>query len=135
MITENFGLKFEGDPKKDPLVLADYQIDMLREAYFRSLLGAKVTSKNPQVALLYGGYEPLSVAITHVLNNKAGLGWTSYKHTGVPVSTSAMGVGAEVFNGYYDNTDVGKKIMSLMGIAPRVHFASAQEEVKVAVNQ
>ena len=59
-------------------------------------------------------------------NNKAGLGWTSYSHTAVPVSTSAMGVGAEIFSGYYDNTDVALKIMSVMGIAPRIHHAEAE---------
>jgi alkaline phosphatase len=134
MITRYFGLKFEGCPKDDHLVLEDHQIVMLRESYFRSMLGEKVKSKDPATNLLYGGYEPLTVTITHLLNNKAGLGWTSYKHTGVPVSTSAMGVGAEIFNGYYDNTDVAKKLMSVMGIAARVHFASQGAAFKFAAN-
>lgn len=134
MITKYFGLKFEGNLKDDHLVLEDYQIAMLREAYFRSMLGEKVKSKDPSTVILYGGYEPLTVTITHLLNNKAGLGWTSYKHTGVPVSSSAMGVGAEVFNGYYDNTDVAKKIMSVMGIAAKVHFASQDKTFKIAAN-
>ena len=108
---------------------------MLRESYFRSMLGEKVTSKDPTTSLLYGGYEPLAVTITHILNNKAGLGWTSYKHTGVPVSTSATGVGADIFNGYYDNTDVAKKIMSVMGIAAKVHFASQGQTFKIAANE
>jgi alkaline phosphatase len=135
MITQHFGLKFEGNLKADQLVLEDYQIDMLEDAYLRSLVGDKVNSKDPATSLLYGGYEPLTIAITHVLNNKAGLAWTSYKHTGVPVSTSAMGVGAEIFNGYYDNTDVGKKIMAIMGVSPRIHYASHQEIIKLAANE
>lgn len=135
MITRYFGLKFDGRPKDDHLVLEDYQIAMLRESYFRSMLGEKVTSKDPTTSLLYGGYEPLTVTITHILNNKAGLGWTSYKHTGVPVSTSAAGAGADIFNGYYDNTDVAKKIMSVMGITAKVHFASQEQTFKIAVNE
>lgn len=134
MITKYFGLKFEGSPKNDHLVLEDYQIAMLKESYFRSMLGEKVTSKDPATSLLYGGYEPLTVTITHILNNKAGLGWTSYQHTGVPISSSAMGVGAEVFNGYYDNTDVAKKIMSVMGMPARVHYASQGDAFKIASN-
>jgi len=134
MITRYFGLKFEGSPKDDHLVLEDYQIAMLKESYFRSMVGEKVKSKDPTTNILYGGYEPLTVTITHLLNNKAGLGWTSYKHTGVPVSTSAMGMGAEIFNGYYDNTDVAKKIMSVMGIAGKVHFASQGDAFKIAAN-
>jgi alkaline phosphatase len=135
LITKYFGLKFEGCPKEDHLVLEDYQIDMLKESYFRSMLEEKVVSKDATTSLLYGGYEPLTVTITHILNNKAGLGWTSYKHTGVPVTTSARGASAEIFNGYYDNTDVAKKIMSLMGIAPKVHFASQESAFKMAANQ
>jgi len=110
-------------------------MDMLKESYFRSMLEEKVVSKDATTSLLYGGYEPLTVTITHILNNKAGLGWTSYKHTGVPVITSARGAGAEIFNGYYDNTDVAKKIMSVMGIAPKVHFASQEPAFKMAANQ
>jgi alkaline phosphatase len=134
MITKYFGLKFAGSPKDDHLVLEDYQIAMLKESYFRSMLGEKVASKDPITSLLYGGYEPLTVTITHILNNKAGVSWTSYSHTGVPISSSAMGVGAETFNGYYDNTDVAKKIMSVMGIPARVYFASQGDAFKIAAN-
>ena len=86
--------------------------------------GEEEASKNPETYLLYGGYDPLTVSLTHILNNKAGLGWTSFKHTGVPVSTSAMGVGAAIFNGYYDNTDIAKKIMSVMGVPAQVQYAA-----------
>lgn len=116
IITKNFGLKFAGDAKKDALVLADFEQKDLEDAFARSMAGEKVNSAE---YLLYGDYDPLSVTITHLLNGKAGLGWTSYKHTGVPVSTSAMGVRAELFNGSYDNKDIATKIMSIMGIAPK----------------
>lgn len=67
---------------------------------------------------------PWAVTLTHILDQKAGMGWTSYKHTGVPVSTSAIGVGAKQFNGSYDNTDIATKIMESMGIAPKVYLAT-----------
>ena len=57
-----------------------------------------------------------TVTLTHLLNQKAGLAWTSYSHTGVPVLTSAMGAGAESFAGFYDNTDVAWRTMSVMGL-------------------
>lgn len=120
LITQNFGLKFKGDSKSDLLVLSAYEIDQIKDAYGRSMAGDK--AEDAKADLLYGGYEPLSVTLTHILNNKAGLGWTSYKHTGVPVATSAQGVGAEVFNGMYDNTDVALKIMSIMGVPARVRY-------------
>jgi alkaline phosphatase len=31
------------------------------------------------------------------------------------VAVSAIGVGAEAFNGFYDNTDIAKKAMAIMG--------------------
>ncbi|WP_419779956.1 alkaline phosphatase [Maridesulfovibrio sp.] len=119
-ITHFFGLEFEGDSKKNPLVVKDYQLAMLKDAYARTMNG-ETEFKDPELYNLYGGYDPLTVTITHVLNNNAGLGWTSYKHTGVPVATSAMGVGSSSFNGYYHNTDIAYKIMSIMGMTPKVH--------------
>ncbi len=126
-ITHYFGLKFEGDAKKDPMVVKDYQLAMLKDAYKRTMNGDKC--KEPELYNLYGGYDPLTTAITHVLNNNAGLGWTSFKHTGVPVSTSAMGVGAMSFNGYYDNVDIAFKIMSVMGVSPRVYAKKGHAKV------
>ena len=38
---------------------------------------------------------------------------SSYSHTGIPVTLMAKGVGQEMFNGYYDNTDVFKKLKEI----------------------
>lgn len=129
IITKHFGLKFEGG-EKDMLVLNEFEAGQVKDAFARSMKGEQEKADEPGTYLLYGGYDPLTVTLTHILNQKAGLGWTSYKHTGVPVSTSAMGLGAEVFNGYYDNTDVALKVMSVMGIAPKVHMV--QEAIEPA---
>ena len=134
LITESFGLKFDGDVKSDPLVLAPYQLESIQQAFRRSMSGEAEAAKDATTAMLYGGYDPLTISLTHVLNNKAGLGWTSYSHTGVPVTTSALGVGAETFNGYYDNTDVGLKIMAAMGIAPKIHVAGEPGPMRLAAN-
>jgi alkaline phosphatase len=123
VITRHFGLKFSG-PESDPLVLAAHEVNDLEQAWARSLAGEEEMAKDPVTAILYGGYEPLAVAVTHTLNHKAGLSWTSYKHTGVPVTTSAAGLGASLFNGYYDNTDVAKKMMAIMGFSPKVQMAA-----------
>ncbi len=138
LITRHFGLKFEGDPKADPMVLKPHQVQQLEAAFKESIKGKEAKSKDPATKVLYGGYDPLTIAITHRLNNNAGLGWTSFKHTGVPVSTSAFGVGQVTFNGYYDNTDVAKKIMAIMGIEPKVHLsldASKAKNTRIALNQ
>ena len=70
-----------------------------------------------QEYVLYGTYEPLSVTITHIINNKSGISFTSYSHTGLPVAVLAEGAGSEMFNGYYDNTDIYNKLADLLNIA------------------
>jgi alkaline phosphatase len=65
---------------------------------------------------LYGGYEPIIVTITHILNERASIGWTSYSHTGVPVPVYAIGQDAGRFEGFYDNTDIAKQLARSMNI-------------------
>jgi alkaline phosphatase len=97
------------------MALSDLEIKTLREAFTQSMLGKKERAADDYTYLMYGGYEPLAVKLTTILNNKSGIGWTSYSHTGVPVQTSAAGVGAAAFNGYYDQTDIYVKLMTLAG--------------------
>jgi len=123
VIEDNFGLRFDG-PAEDPMTLVAHEVAQIKEAFGRSMGEEKVASEDKRTYLLYGGYDPLAVTLTHILDQKAGMGWTSYKHTGVPVSTSAIGVGAKRFNGSYDNTDIATKIMESMGIAPKVYLAT-----------
>ncbi len=115
LVEASFGLKFAGE-EKDPLVLKDFELAQVKDAFERAKAGDAEKSKDPQTYLLYGGYNPLSVTLTHLLNQKAGLGWTSYSHTGVPVTVSAAGAGSEMFNGSYDNTDIAKKLAKAMGL-------------------
>jgi alkaline phosphatase len=99
---------------KYDMYLKDFELEDLKAAYARSMAGS--VKAEGRDYLLYGGYEPFSVTLTHLLNQKAGLAWTSYSHTGVPVLTSATGVKAEIFNGFYDNTDLFTKIVEAMGL-------------------
>ena len=91
-----------------------YQVEKLDDAYYSSMCGYDKTDAKNQ--LLYGGYEPIIVTITHILNEKASIGWTSYAHTGVPVPVFAQGRKAEVFSGFYDNTDIARQLAKAIGI-------------------
>lgn len=94
--------------------LNDRELENIEVAFTRSMHKETERADDAETYLLYGGYEPLTVSLTHILNNKAGLAWTSYSHTGVPVPTFAQGPGADSFTGYYDNTDVGKNLLNLL---------------------
>ena len=111
-----FGLKTQGEAG-DKLVLTAYELEQLRAAYEKSVNGTAASQYEQKEYVLYGTYEPLSVTITHIINNKSGISFTSYSHTGLPVAVLAQGVGADTFNGYYDNTQVYEKMAALLGIA------------------
>lgn len=132
IITENFGLLFEGDAH---MVLKDYELRTLREAFTRSMAGLREKGMGEDY-LLYGNYDPLTIKITHILNQKAGIAWASYSHTGAPVTTSALGVGQEIFNGYYHQSDLGRKLMSVYGFTPQ-HAAEVTDtpDIRLAANQ
>jgi alkaline phosphatase len=113
-IEKNFGLVPESkasSAKASTLVLTDYEYDRLYDAYLMTMNNTDKLTEEEYV--LYGSYEPLTVTITHILNNKSGIDFSSYSHTGVPVPVFAIGNGAELFDGYYDNTDIYKNIVDL----------------------
>lgn len=112
-VEELFGLKMSGDAE-DRMVLTKYELDRLRTAY--DLAMQEEPELDEQQYVLYGSYNPFSVTITHILNNKAGIDFTSYSHTGLPVAVFAEGIGHENFDGYYDNTDIYNRLASLLNI-------------------
>ena len=110
-----FGLKTQGE-EGDKLVLTEYELEQLRAAYEKSVNGTAASQYEQEEYVLYGTYEPLSVTITHIINNKSGVSFTSYSHTGLPVAVLAHGVNAEVFNGYYDNTEIYDKLADMLDV-------------------
>ena len=114
-VTELFGLKTQGE-EGDKLVLTEYELEQLRAAYEKSVNGTAASQYEQEEYVLYGTYEPLSVTITHIINNKSGVSFTSYSHTGLPVAVLAHGVNAEVFNGYYDNTEIYDKLADMLDV-------------------
>ena len=116
-VTALFGLKTEG-AEDDTLVLTAYELDKLKAAYEATMDAdrADADPANQAEYVLYGSYEPLSVTITHILNNKSGVNFASYAHTGLPVAVFAQGSGQDLFEGLYDNTQVYHKLAGLLGV-------------------
>jgi len=110
LVKKHFGL---GDKDKD-LELSAFEKEQLENAFEKSMNYKKEFKKDDQFYLLYGSYNPLTVAACHILSQKAGIGWTSFSHTATPIPVKAIGVGAELFTGYYDNTDMAKNIFRLL---------------------
>lgn len=90
LIEENFGLKFGGD-EGDAMRLTDQDVASLKRHYRDGGLADKVR---------------------RLVSDKAGVGWTSGSHTGLPALTTAIGPGSELFSGFLDNTDISRLVKS-----------------------
>lgn len=91
LLEASYGFRFEGDADGDPMVLTHDEIESLRR-HFRD-----------------GG---LADKARRIMQGRAGVGWTSGSHTGLPALTTSIGPGAERFTGMLDNTDISKTIKS-----------------------
>ena len=56
----------------------------------------------------------LADKMRRLVSDRAGVGWTSSSHTGLPALTTSCGPGAERFTGMLDNTDIAKTIKDLV---------------------
>lgn len=109
-VKNHFGLGLEG------MKLSPYELKQLKDGFDKSVY-SKSTLSREESYLYYGSYDPFTVTITHILNNKAGIDWSSFSHTALPTPVYAIGVGADQFDGFIDNTDI-PRIMSRVGGYP-----------------
>ena len=63
---------------------------------------------------LYNNFNAFAVEVFNVMNDVAGIGWISNNHTGNEVPVYAIGVGADKFASFNNNTDIPVKIMSIV---------------------
>jgi len=57
----------------------------------------------------------IAIAIKKLIDQRTNSGWTSGGHTAIDVPVFAFGPGSELFHGKIDNTDIAKKIFTLLG--------------------
>ncbi|MBS6398024.1 MAG: alkaline phosphatase [Clostridiales bacterium] len=134
-VTELFGLTVPGEDAQESaqqkdsadlhpesedegsLEMTEYEYGLLKDAYETTMARTGDEEEFGQEEyVLYGSYEPLTVTITHILNNKSGINFGSYAHTGLPVEVLVQGAGAENFEGYYDNTDIYNKMAEMLEV-------------------
>ena len=101
VLTEKFGFLFDG---KEAMSLKAAEIKELEQAF----LSDAQTAKQPKWS------SKLALTAKKLMSAKAGVGWSSGAHTALPVLTTSQGVGAESFTGFLDNTDLAKKLKSLL---------------------
>lgn len=75
-----------------------------------------VDAGNVDEAKVWGGYDPVAMSVAHLTSKRAGVYWTSYAHTATQLPVSAIGVGAQAFGGFGDNTEVAMKMAEAMDV-------------------
>ena len=104
-LEENFGFW------KEVSVSHDDEMALYDEWYHSFASNEKVKMAES----LYYKDEPLSNLAVRIMNKCAQLSWPVGSHTGIAVPVYAIGAGAELFTGQYDNTDIPKKIAKAAG--------------------
>lgn len=94
---------------KDRLLCSKEEYEELKKAFEES------KKEGEKQNVKYGGYIPVSITATRILNKKAGLAWTTTDHSGDKVPVYAMGSGAYMFDGEFDDTDVAIRLGEAMG--------------------
>lgn len=121
LVQDFFGLVIdekvkEGDELKDIHQVNRYELDMLKAAFKEDQKPEEEQGQTYQSSLSYGGYTPFTTALTHLIDNKAGIGWTSFGHTAIPVPIYALGVGAEDFAGSFHDSQIYNKMKDKMDV-------------------
>lgn len=102
LVGENFGLGKE-------IPISGEDKSRIWFAFEKTVKGSVSNNK------LYGDYPPITETIINMMSEKAGVGWTTYSHTGINIPIYAVGPGSEKFSGVIDNTDIPNIIQNLIG--------------------
>jgi alkaline phosphatase len=93
----------------------------------KALLSAYPPGSSPDAIVELSGYHDkikkyvfsqIHYALSSIESDRAKIGWTSFAHTAQPVITYAVGPGEKEFSGFYDNTDIAKKMAKLLRVNP-----------------
>ncbi|MDO9510584.1 MAG: alkaline phosphatase [Bacteroidales bacterium] len=96
-----------------PDSLNEAEKDMIWTAFKASIYKSMPYADKKLNDAIWGSNDPLSNTAIKILNQKAGIGWTSWSHTGTPVPLMAIGAGSHLFDAYLDNTDIVRHLRQL----------------------
>ena len=85
------------------------------DAELKALFNDMLKNKSADKKTLYSSLSSLSAKAVSLLDKKAKVGWTTGSHSAAAVPLFAIGVGAERFTGWHDNSEVAPLIMKATG--------------------
>lgn len=92
--------------------LTDNETAALRDEFARIFVNRDSV---PDQETLYASFNAFAKSVFALVNDKAGIGWASEKHTGAAVPVFAIGPGSEKLSRLVDNTDIPRAIMETVG--------------------
>lgn len=140
-IEDYFGLVLDPDAPSEDVTnaeseayaeeLAKNRLKCSKEEYNELKTAFDETKKSEdEQNVSYGGYVPIAITATRLLDKKAGLAWTTTDHSGDKVPVYAMGSGAKMFDGEYDDTDISIRLGEAMGFNGDSKDAEEQVETE-----
>ena len=108
---EQYGKKLQWQQVRDLLrertgLYGPVSVDKDEDAELQKLFKAMLSNKSKDVETLYSSVSALSKQAVKLLDKKAHIGWTTSSHSAAAVPVFAIGVGAERFTGWHDNSEV-----------------------------
>ena len=92
-----------------PVPVTPEQEERLRQQFDKTFLMRNSADQET----LYASFNAFAVDVFSILNDAAGIGFTTTGHTGNPVPVFAVGVGADRFKGFNNNTDLPLYILEI----------------------
>ncbi|AXY24596.1 alkaline phosphatase [Suicoccus acidiformans] len=143
VLEENFGFVFdleateeiptvaeaeaaEEEESKDLMLVTPLELEELKYAFEQSKLPEEERNLGQaDIIKGYHSYKPISIASTRLLARKAGLAFTTVDHSPERVPVYAIGAGAAMFEGNFENIDIAYKLLAAMGLYEGGDTASA----------
>lgn len=101
-------------PLKTWYQLTNIELDKAETTKLIATISAVKSLDKTDEAQLTLKTEQLEWHLKTLINHKSNTGWTTTGHTAIDVPVFAYGNGFEAFYGYMDNTDIAKKLISLI---------------------
>lgn len=107
------------EPYKRDTVREEQSTEDLMRA-IQEKFGLQILTEKEKEELYRSFKEPndalFGLRVLEILSRKAGIAWTTGGHTASPVPVFSIGKNYQKFVGYYDNTDLFKKLVEVMGL-------------------
>ena len=118
-LQNQYGKKLKWEQVKDLLqekmgFYKEVEITDEEDAMLQHLFQESKNKHQQDVKTLYQQLSKLADTSVELLNRKAKVGWTTRSHSAAAVPVFAIGVGAERFTGWHDNTEVSKIMLDLV---------------------